>query len=266
MEGLNPDDTSDFRKAALKLQRALLGERPTPSTSEREETRQALQLARPPAPELEVVINAPLDFELQSLDYSHPYLRDRGFSDQTIETFGLGFCSRGMMTGRVVIPLKDPAGRLIGYGGRLVDDSAVTDECPKYLFPGPREKGGKRYEFHKSEFLYQGYYVFQDAPLTALIIVEGFPSVWWLNQSGLPNVVATMGSSLSEAQAHFVIEHMAKGGLVYAMTDGDKAGARLATEIFEKIGPFVPVRWLQMGAGKQPTDHDPAALRQMLAS
>ncbi len=54
-----------------------------------------------------VVVNAPLDFELKGLDGRHPYLLSRGFSPQTIRHFGLGYCSRGMLKGRIAIPLHD---------------------------------------------------------------------------------------------------------------------------------------------------------------
>ena len=145
-----------------------------------------------------MIVNARLDFELKNLDYSHPYLKSRGFSDAVIKAFGLGYCSRGLMKGRIAIPLHDGTGMLIGYAGRIVDDSAINENTPRYLYPGSRERGGTRYEFHKSEFLYNGYRM---KDVADLVVVESFTAVWWLAQACIENVVALMGASCSAMQA-----------------------------------------------------------------
>jgi DNA primase len=143
MEGLNPDNPEDFRKAALLLQRTFGkdgGEReqpPKPKEARRERNEQEDH-----EEESSGVVNAPLDFELHRLDYSHPYLRERGFTEETIKTFGLGYCERGPMKGRIAIPLHDAKGALIGYAGRIVDEEAVGKDTPRYLFPGSRERNG----------------------------------------------------------------------------------------------------------------------------
>jgi len=59
------------------------------------------------------IVNPPLDFELKGLDAEHPYLTCRGFAPETIGHFGLGVCLRGLLKGRVAVPLHDNAGRLI---------------------------------------------------------------------------------------------------------------------------------------------------------
>src|SRR6266404_7030204 len=82
--------------------------------------------------EEDVVTNAPLDFELKGLDEKHPYLLSRGFTAETIERFGLGYCTRGLLAERIAIPLHNAEGELVGYAGRVVDDKAITEENPKY--------------------------------------------------------------------------------------------------------------------------------------
>ena len=52
--------------------------------------------------------NKPLGFELQRLDTAHPYLAERGLEPDTITHFGLGYCSNGSMSGRIVIPIFNP--------------------------------------------------------------------------------------------------------------------------------------------------------------
>jgi len=59
----------------------------------------------------------PLTFRL-TLDPEHPYLAERGLSPETVAAFGLGYCSRGILAGRIAIPIHDAAGRLIAYAGR----------------------------------------------------------------------------------------------------------------------------------------------------
>ena len=61
--------------------------------------------------------NEPLGFELR-LDPRHPYLQEREVSDGTISKFGLGSCDRGIMKGRICIPIHDAKGMLVAYAGR----------------------------------------------------------------------------------------------------------------------------------------------------
>src|SRR6266850_1508374 len=100
---------------------------------------------KPPQPKAEEtteLVNAPLDFELKTLGFDHPYLRTRGFTEKTIKEFGLGYCSKGYLAGRIAIPLHDEQGQLVGYAGRIVDDSLVSEDNPRYKFPGERARKG----------------------------------------------------------------------------------------------------------------------------
>src|SRR5581483_6434138 len=141
MEGVSPEDNEGLRRVALDLQRQFA---PVPSSSTPEATME------PPKGEAvgnPIIINPPLDFELQGLDASHPYLLGRGLLPETIRKFGLGFCGRGFLKGRLAIPLHDQQGRLIGYAGRVVDDTSIHENNPKYLFPSKRHRNGKTLEF-----------------------------------------------------------------------------------------------------------------------
>jgi DNA primase len=204
-----------------------------------------------PKSDLPVIVNAPLDFELKGLDATHPYLLGRGFVSETIAHFGLGFCSRGYLKDRVAIPLHDMSDALVGYAGRVVDDSLITEDNPRYRFPGERERDGKLFEFRKTLFLYNGYRI--KAPVDELIIVEGFTGVWWLVQNGLPDVVATMGSDCSEKQAELIMSLVKPDGRVWIVPDGDKAGVRYAQTLLSLISPHCFVRWVKLDEGKQPT-------------
>lgn len=252
MEGFNPADPSEFRAAALKILEIFdAGKKP----SRRLDDAAALSEEHPVQSDqlkLKTIINAPLDFELRDLDPEHPYLRERGFSPETIRHFGLGYCNRGLMRGRIAIPLRDRMGELIGYAGRLTKDSMISEECPKYLLPGRRERSGIGYEFHKSLFVYNSHAV--ESPADDLIVVEGFPSTWWLRQAGYRNVVGLMGSHCSESQAAQICELVTLNGRVWALPDGDEPGTQCAYSIFEKIAPRRSVRRVVISNHHQPTD------------
>jgi DNA primase len=255
MEGLNPDNPDDFRKTALFLQKTFGGrdgeEREKPKAVPKEAIRER---SRQEAHDEEIpgsVVNAPLDFDLQRLEYDHPYLRERGFTDETIKTFGLGYCRRGLMKGRIAIPLHDKEGALIGYAGRIVDEEAIGKDTPRYLFPGSRERGGTRHEFRKSAFLYNGFRV--ENP-SQLVVVESFTAVWWLTQAGITNVVALMGASCSETQADLMRDLVPENGSIWLFPDGDKAGERMAEEALVMLAPYRFVRWMKLDEGQQPTD------------
>jgi DNA primase len=260
MEGLDPNNGTDFRKVAVKLQGIFFPATPAPRTKADEprmDTREKEQEV--PAPkEGSAIVNAPLDFELKDLDKNHPYLTGRGLNAETVEHFGLGYCSRGLLAGRIAIPLHDLDGELIGYAGRVIDDASIGSECPKYKFPGRREHNGAVFEFHKSGFLYNGGR--RPCRQKQVVVVEGFPSVWWLWQNRYPNAVAIMGSTVSDEQVRLIVDFVDPRGFVWIFTDGDDAGIRCGEDLVLKIAPFRFTRWLRLSNGRQPTDCDKAEL------
>jgi DNA primase len=254
MEKTDPKDGAALHQVANKLQLHFCSEQREPPNKQ-EKTANAKSTSpktMEPKDNRPVVVNSPLDFELKGLDTEHPYLLGRGFTPETIRHFGLGYCGRGLLKTRVAIPLHDADGRLIGYAGRVVDDSAITEENPRYRFPGKRKRDGTVFEFHKTFFLYNGFRL--ETRVDDLIVVEGFTGVWWLVQNGLANVVATMGADCSEKQAELILDLVNPSGTVWLMPDGDKAGERLAQTLLLIISPHRSVRWLKLTDGKQPTD------------
>ena len=134
--------------------------------------------------------NKPLGFVLQNLAPAHPYLAVRGLSEATISEFGLGFCGKGSMTGRVVIPIHNRDGQLVAYAGRL--PGTPSDEAtPKYKLPAGFRKGQELFNSHRA---------FREPDDSPLVIVEGFFDCFALWQHGVRRVVALMGSSLSASR------------------------------------------------------------------
>lgn len=178
-----------------------------------------------------------------------PYFYERGFSDKTIKKFGLGYCpSRGDMTRqaisegyqddfllrtglsakrdgsdeaydkfreRVIFPIHSVSGRVIGFGGRTMrSDKKVA----KYLNSPESEI------YHKSYTLY-GIFFAKKAIVAAdkCILVEGYTDVIQMHQSGIENVVASSGTSLTTEQVK-LIKRFAKN--VTVIYDGDSAGIK----------------------------------------
>ena len=268
----HPDEPGQLGVAALKAAE-IFGIELSRGKGNRKQKETAAKNPEPPvkkepeavatAAAVPATVNAPLDFQLNHLDPSHPYPSSRGFTPETIEYFGLGYCSKGMMQDRVAIPVHNSAGQLVGYAGRLVDDRKVSDERPKYLFPGPRERDGKRWEFHKSELLYNFHRIAK--PAHDLIVVEGFASVWWLYQLGWTNVLALMGNSIGSSQVDLVRNILHADGRLWILTDGDEAGERCAVDIFQKVSPDRFVRWIRL-TDCQPTDLAKMEIAKRLSS
>ncbi len=258
MERVSPEDGNGLRAVALDLQRRFcpgfemphsrINERPNPEIKD--------------APPKLVVVNAPLDFELKDLDAKHPYLRNRGFNPLTIGHFGLGFCSRGLLKDRIAIPLHDERGRLIGYAGRVVDDSAITEDNPRYRLPGSRKRNELVHEFRKTLLLYNSFRT--RAPVDDLYVVEGFPSVWWLFQNALPNAVSTIGADCSERQAELIVSLVKPAGRIWIISDGDDAGERFGTTALLQVAAHRLARWVKLERETQPTDYRIEQLHQLL--
>jgi DNA primase len=130
--------------------------------------------------------NPPLDFALTGVDHAHPYLQQRGVDRTTAAEFGMGFYGGpGLMSGRIVIPIRNPGGEIVAYAGRALDGRS-----PKYKLPAG---------FRKSWELFN----IQRAAATSsqtVIVVEGYFDCVRVHQAGFPCVVALMGSSLSASQ------------------------------------------------------------------
>jgi len=247
MSGRNPQNGSELREVANELQ-AQFG----PVSLNAPKPRSSVEKQVPSRPSKSAGahrINAPLDFELKGLVSDHPYLTGkRKLLPETVAYFGLGFCSRGRISGRIGIPLHNLAGQLVGYVGRSIDDDAQ----PKYLFPSTRKHENVTYEFRKTGLLYNAHRI--KTPVHELILVEGFPSVWWLTQNGFPNCVAVMGSSLSEEQAKIVCSLVLPEGEVLILSDGDKAGAMFAEQASARLSKDRIVRPIPLAKDEQPTD------------
>ena len=245
MEGLSPSNSAAIRKTALLLQERY-GE------SDDKGPRRATSKAESPAgetpplklPDRQVVVNAPLDFTLKNLDSHHPYFEGHGIQPQIVERFGLGFCNRGMLRGRIAIPLHDMEARLVGYAGLLVDPSTADEKNPVCLFPPTREKDGVLYEFRKEALLYNGHRI--KGPVEELMVVQDVHMVWRLTQRQYPNVVSIFGNACGEDQLGQIMKWIMPEGHLWVFTDDDELGHRFAVSLLEYVAPYRWTRWVKL--------------------
>lgn len=157
--------------------------------------------------------NPPLKFAIKNLKTDHAYFAERGLTPQTVELFGLGFCAKGTMSGRMVIPIHNIGGQLIGYAGRL--PGPPTEDRPKYKLPTGFKKSAEVFNLDRAMTEEQG---------LPLIVVEGFFDVMKLWQQGFHRVVSIMGSSLSAKQEALLLKASEERPGIILMFDEDNAG------------------------------------------
>jgi len=119
--------------------------------------------------------------------------------------------------GRVQFPIRDTKGRVVGFGGRIMQPSEFA---PKYLNSPETEF------FHKGKMLYGLYELLQSLRhIDQILVVEGYMDVVALVQHDIRNVVATLGTATGEAHLRLLFKYCKD--VVFAF-DGDKAGRQAA--------------------------------------
>ncbi|EAQ77940.1 DNA primase [Blastopirellula marina DSM 3645] len=126
--------------------------------------------------------------------------------------------------GRVIFPIHDVQGRTIGFGGRILPQNTDV-KAAKYV-NSPETK-----LFSKSDNLY-ALDLARDAisETRSAIVVEGYTDVIALQQAGIRNVVAVLGTALGERHIHLLRRYADR---IYLLLDGDEAGQRRTNEILE---------------------------------
>ncbi len=182
------------------------------------------------------------------------YFKERGFTDETIKMFGLGYCldqwdaftktalekgyqldylektgltivkegSEGFeakkfdrFKGRVMFPIHSMSGRVLGFGGRILTSDK---KAAKYLNSPESDI------YHKSKVLYGIYFAKQAiAKEDNCYLVEGYTDVIQFYQRGIENVVASSGTALTPDQIR-LINRLTKN--ITVLFDGDAAGLR----------------------------------------
>ncbi len=201
------------------------------------------------------------------------YVRKRGLSKAIVTRFGIGFAPNswnalvdamrkkgytdrelrdadlvGEKNGRIydrfrnrlMFPIIDVRGNVIGFGGRVLDDST-----PKYLNTSETLIFNKRKNIFGLNFARkskQGY----------LILVEGNVDVVTLHQYGFDNAVASLGTSLTEEHAALLSRYTEQVVLTYDSDEAGQRAAKRAIPMLEKVG--IQVKVLKMRDAKDPDE------------
>lgn len=252
-------EMESIRKAALLLKDWFLSDnapelknQPTPPVEGKKLVRKEKQSTaektskeekKPEKPDSQATppVNPPLTFRLKSLSQDHPFFGQRGILPQTVNDFGLGFCTKGMMKDRIAIPIHDDQGNLVAYCGRAITDEQIENEC-KYKLPPNFIKQAVVYNLHR-----------QPPKADLFILVESYFSVFALHQADYPNALSLMGSFLSEAQEELIIGKLAPDGKLLLFFDNDEDGQKCADDCLQRFSKRVFVKVLEVGIfGKKP--------------
>ena len=183
-------------------------------------------------------------------DIGLSYFKERGFSEETIRKFQLGFSPEqrdaftqaarqqqynpellqraGLIAfrneqwvdnyrGRVIFPIHNHSGKILGFGARILKTS---DKAPKYINTPENEI------YVKSRILYGSYFARQSMDKSdECLLVEGYTDVISLHQAGMDNVVASGGTALTPDQLRLIRKYTDNLTILY---DGDAAGIKAA--------------------------------------
>lgn len=183
-------------------------------------------------------------------DIGLSYLKERGFREEIIEKFQLGYCLQerdafskealqsqfniellvktGLTVlrderpvdnyrGRIIFPVHNQSGKISGFGARII---GKNDKSPKYINTPENEI------YIKSRILYGSYFARQAIDKhDECLLVEGYTDVISLHQAGIENVVASGGTSLTHDQLRLIKKYTNNLTILY---DGDAAGVKAA--------------------------------------
>ncbi|BEP29663.1 DNA primase [Helicovermis profundi] len=226
----------------------------------------------------EILRNAAIFYykNLKKNTVAKEYLKSRNITDEIIKTFGLGFAEdewsslikhfnsknlaalekAGLILpnkqkngfydrfrNRIIFPIINVQGKVIGFGGRVIDDS-----LPKYL------NSPETLAFNKSKTLYGLNIAKNNLPSTKrILVVEGYMDVIALNMYGIKNVVATLGTSLTKDHGKLLSRYADE---IIVSYDGDSAGQKAAFRSIEVLkGIKSKVKILTLKNGYDPDDY-----------
>lgn len=191
--------------------------------------------------------------ELRTNTFAINYLKQRGLSGEIAKKFNLGYAPDAWDTlvktfdkqtenlfaagliikktegqtfydrfrDRVLFPIRDRRGRIIGFGGRV-----LRQQEPKYL------NSPETVLFHKGKELYGLYETLQsNRQLERILVVEGYMDVLALFQADLPFAVATLGTATSRDQISRLMNYTQE--IIFCF-DGDMAGKKAAWRVLEQ--------------------------------
>lgn len=177
------------------------------------------------------------------------YFIKQGFNQNTLDYFevaGGWQDNHGLI--REIIPIRNDIGELVAYSLRDIREKVFDDDSKYILTPG----------FDKQHCLYNLDKAQKYLDKVPVIVVEGFKSVWRLHEYGIKNVVAAMGSGVTEGQQSLLCSYAIKGAVV--MFDNDIAGITGTVKAVKDLSNKMDIKPVFMqevdenGKGLDPSD------------
>ena len=193
----------------------------------------------------ETIKNYGLGYAPDSWNTLTDHLLKKGFTEEELLAANVAHRSgKGNLydafRGRVMFPIVDTRGAVIGFGGRVLDDSQ-----PKYL------NTAKTPVFDKGRNLFSLNFA-KDSSSTHMILAEGYMDVIAINQAGFSNVVATLGTAITPEQARKLTQYAKEMIIAYDSDGPGQQATQKAINRFSEVG--MPSRILHMTGAKDPDE------------
>lgn len=175
------------------------------------------------------------------------FLLKKGFTEEELILANVSHRSKNSgklydaFRGRVMFPIVDVKGNVIGFGGRVLDNSQ-----PKYLNTAATPV------FDKGKNLFSLNFA-KDSDSTRMILAEGYMDVIAVNQAGFSNVVATLGTAITPDQANKLSRYCKEIIIAYDSDGAGQNATQKAINHFSAVG--LPTRILHMEGAKDPDEY-----------
>ena len=187
-----------------------------------------------------------------SFDALLKHLKSMGYSEQELVDASLAVERDGKIydkfRDRVMFPIINVRGNVIGFGGRIFHEPDKNSEFkpPKYL------NSGETAAFDKGRNLFS-LNLAKKTDTSKIILVEGYMDVISVYQAGIHNVVATLGTALTENQAKIINKYSSEVLICYDMDDAGRKAVMRAIEIFSSVGLRTKV--VKLKGAKDPDEY-----------
>ena len=166
----------------------------------------------------------------------YKYLKSQGFTEEEILASTLvnknekgEFIDR--FRKRLMFPIQDERGRVIAFGGRILEDSKIQNvKMPKYI------NSSENIVYSKGRHLFGLYAAKKKQKIDKIIIVEGYMDCISLHQRGISNVVASLGTALTEAQGRLLRNNSNQVIIGYDADGAGQAATLRGLEILQNLG------------------------------
>ncbi|MCI8755633.1 MAG: DNA primase [Oscillospiraceae bacterium] len=194
----------------------------------------------------DTIIHFGLGYAPNSWREARNYLIGKGFTEEEIIASGIAVKGRqgvyDQFRGRVMFPIIDLRGNVIGFGGRILGQ----DNGPKYL------NSSDTPVFKKSRNLFAMNFA-KAAKKKGFLLCEGYMDVISMHQAGFPSAVATLGTALTPEQARLLSQYTDTVTLAYDSDGPGQAATQRASGLLSDVG--IKVRVLSIQDAKDPDEY-----------